>query len=107
MILKWVLTDLMMCKPQHTLHAVSQLDANGRVTKHVKNASIIIIVALEQIPDRLATRPPVRDGRAMPSYTCCATDSKSVQCLPEVLLFFTLFSSSSLPLTCRYAICTG
>ena len=39
-ILKWVLTDLMTCTPQHTLHAVSQLDANGIVTKHVKNASI-------------------------------------------------------------------
>ncbi len=35
-ILKWVLTDLMACKPQNgtaILHAVLQLDASGSVTK--------------------------------------------------------------------------
>ncbi len=35
-ILKWVLTDLMTCKPQDgtaILHAVLQLDASGSVTK--------------------------------------------------------------------------
>ncbi len=48
------------------LHAVLQLDANGSVTKHVKMLQSDR-ATLEQIPDRLAIRPPVRDGRATPN----------------------------------------
>ncbi len=68
-ILKWVLTDLMTCKPQDgtaILHAVLQLDASGSVTKPSEKC-YNLIVALEQIPDRLATRHLVRDGRAPPN----------------------------------------
>ncbi len=39
-LLKWVITDMMTWINHSILLAVSQLDANGSVTKHVKNAAI-------------------------------------------------------------------
>ncbi len=88
-ILKWVLTDLMTCKPQDgtaILHAVLQLriDASGSVTKPREKCCNLIgrhYSGARTNPRQACNLTSRQDGRALPNYTC--TQTAHVQAQPR------------------------